>query len=146
MTRGYTASARRTYLIRRGRKRAELYERLLTADPPICRGGHPVAVLNACERRRRGADCLCRFDANELAEDGELLGCGAIADSLEHELEREEVEGLLAEVELCLNRPAPTEDRSAEAFERLGRVRYRLEAVVEHEAGLTDRYSDEIEP
>ncbi len=131
--------------------RAELYDRLLTADPPVCGLGKPVAVLQGCERRRRDQECLCRLDANEVSDDLLRLGCDDLADYLVAGSEPEDVEDFVGAMADCLARsiarrpPDGAGDRE-EATERLRRVERRLRVLVEHEAGLTDRYSDEIDP
>lgn len=130
---------------------AELYDRLLTADPPVCAAGKAVAVLQQCERRRRDQECLCRFDANEIAEDAAGLGCAEVGEYVSGELEPDDVEDFARAVAACLDdrssgTAATDPDGVAAAMERLRRVEGRLGVLVRHEAGLTDRYSDDIDP
>jgi hypothetical protein len=123
-------------------KRADRYAWLLTADPPICASGRPVAVLNQCPRRRRDQVCFCRFDAAEIAEDLNKLGAGELARTLESGLEPEELEDFADGVRGFLRTAKGEEDL-------MGRAKVlvvRLDKLVEAEAGLTDRYSDDIDP
>lgn len=130
--------------------RAELYDRLLTADPPVCALGKPVEVLQRCERRRRSQDCVCRFDANEISDDGLLIGFADLGAYMNGESEPLEVEDFARALAYGLARAAttgPTGDAVEweAATDRLRRVEHRLRVLVAHEAGLTDRYSDEVD-
>ncbi len=130
----------------KGERRAELYDRILTVDPPLCAQGDPVAVLNACDRRRRMLDCLCRFDANEIASDATLFGCTDLASAFDIALEPEDVESVAADLEICLRRSTPSDEVLRDAHDRLQRAASRLERVVDAGAGLTDEYSDAVDP
>jgi hypothetical protein len=127
-------------------RRAELYERILTADPPVCARGNPVAVLNSCERRRRLLECWCRFDVNQIAADASTLRCPDLAASFDIAVDPEDVEAIAADIELCLERSLPADEGERDALERLTRVRQRLDVLTEHGAGLTDEYSDAVTP
>jgi hypothetical protein len=127
-------------------RRAELYVRLLTADPPVCGYGSARGLLNACERRRRGQRCLCRFNASEIADDLEAVAVDGDIGGLEIEYEPDEVGDLLADMQLAVGRVTPADDRERDARDRLLQVVSALEIVVERGSGLTDRYSDDIEP
>ncbi len=74
---------------------------LLTADPPVCASGNPVAVLTACERRRRLEECLCRFDASSIAEELSEIGCDDAADYFRDELSADEVEDVVSALGEC---------------------------------------------
>ena len=125
-------------------KEAEKYRRLLTADPPICGLGAPVSVLNNCTRRAVGQDCLCRFDANEVADDAELIGCDF---SLEIDLEAREVEESADELASCLQLAwAPATDDEREALARLTAVHRRLLTVARHGSSISDRYAEDVDP
>jgi hypothetical protein len=126
-------------------RRAEQYERLLTADPPICGQGSPVALLNGCERRRRGLDCWCRFNASEISDDLDALGIGSEI-SLETEFDPDEVEDLTADFELALQHATPYDDWRRDAHDRLVAVVQRLQRIADRGSGLTDTYSDDIDP
>jgi len=123
-------------------RRADKYPWLLTADPPVCAGGRPVAVLNRCPRRRREQECHCRFDPAEIAEDLEELGAGQLARTLEDSLEPDEVEDFIEELQRCLAQAKGDED----CVERVRALVARLQRLVEAEAGLTDRYADDVDP
>lgn len=123
------------------RYRAEQYPGLLTADPPICAVGLPLTVLRRCERIRRGETCYCRIYSRDLADDLIAAGAPQQADYLSESLEPEDVEALVAELR-------------AIDFDRLadGDLRARVDAgvaqlarLVQHDAGLTDRYSDDLD-
>lgn len=130
----------------RGTRRAELYDRVLTADPPLCGRGNAVAVLNSCERRRRMLECICRFDANQIAEDASLFDCADVASAMEDSLEPDDVEALAGDLELCLGRAGASTEIERDARDRLERAFQRLERVIDAGAALTDEYSDAIEP
>lgn len=122
-------------------RRADRYAWLLTADPPLCASGRPIAVLNQCPCRRRGQVCLCRFDAAEIAEDLGELGAGELARTLEDGMEPEEVADFADGVRRCLIGAKGDE----ELVERVKVLLVRLEKLIEAEAGLTGRYSDDID-
>ncbi len=122
-------------------RRADRYSWLLTSDPPLCGGGRPVAVLNQCSRRRKGQICFCRFEAAEIAEDLGKLGAGELARELEDGMEPDEVADFADGVRRCLRGAKGDE----ELIERVKVLLVRLEKVVEAEAGLTDRYSDDVD-
>lgn len=126
-------------------RRADRYVWLLTADPPLCASGKPVAVLNQCSRRRHAQLCYCRFDAAEISGDLEKLGCAELSRALEDSLEPDEVADFAQHVEHCL-RGSRTHTALEEVVERVKVLLVGLERVVEAEAGLTDRYSDEVDP
>ena len=120
---------------------------LLTADPPVCRGGNPVAVLNACERRRRLEECLCRFDASSIAEQLGEIGCDEAADYFRDELSPEEVEEVASALEECSEgSSSDDEDANEDADAFVKGLRARLAIVVDAEAGLTARYAGEVDP
>lgn len=123
-------------------ERADRYFWLLTADPPVCAGGRPVAVLNQCPRRRKGQICFCRFDAAQIADDLAELGAGELARSLEDGLEPDEVEDFADGVRRSLQAAKGDED----LIERLKALVVRLDKLVDAEVGLTDRYSDDVDP
>ena len=124
-------------------RRHDKYVWLLTADPPICAGGRPTAVLNQCSRRRNGQECYCRFDAAEIGDDLGQLGATELARTLEECLDADEVAGFAEDVRRALEWARSTDD---ELVERLRVLGVRLGRLVEHEAGLTDRYSDDVDP
>ncbi len=130
----------------RRRARAELYHRLLVADPPVCGRGNVIAILNSCERRRRMLDCQCRFDANEISKDAETIGCEALASAFDVALEPDDVEDVAADLELCLRSAKTTNEFERDARDRLVAVSKRLERVIEAQSALTDEYSDEVDP
>lgn len=123
-------------------RRADRYSWLLTADPPLCSGGRPVVVLNQCPRRRNEQICFCRFDAAEIAEDLTKLGAAVLARELEDGMEPEEVADFTDGVREHLARSKGDE----ETVERVKVLLVRLQQVVDAEAGLTDRYSDDVDP
>jgi hypothetical protein len=124
-------------------RRADRYNWLLTADPPLCTGGKPVAVLNQCSRRRKGQLCYCRFDAAEISGDLDKLGCGELARTLEDSLEPDDVSDFADGIRSCLIRARGQDE---ELVERVKVLVVRLDQVIEAEAGLTDRYSDDVDP
>ena len=123
------------------RNRAEQYPSLLTADPPVCRVGPPLAVLRRCERLRRDEVCWCRFASADFAD--ELIEAGApeLADYFATALEPEDVDELSSKVRALVASGVP----DAELADSLARLSRRLRRLVEAEAGLTDRYSDELD-
>lgn len=124
-------------------RRADRYVWLLTADPPVCAGGRPVAVLNQCSRKRKGELCHCRFDAAEISDDLGMLGCGELARTLEDGLEPDELSDFADGIRGCLSLAGGKDD---ELVERVKVLVTRLDRIIEAEAGLTDRYSDDVDP
>ena len=129
--------------------RHDKYTWLLTADPPICAAGRPVVVLNACERRRRGGECWCRFDVADIAEDlrdQDDAAASRLAGDFEDEIEAEEVDAVTESLAGVIARSRPRTAAAEDRLERLKQVRARLLRVVEAGAGLTSRYADDIDP
>ncbi len=127
------------------------YRWLLLADPPICRGGRPVAVLNNCDRLRRAEVCWCRFETQEAVEDVAMVGePGALDDWLTAgDLEDRDVEDLRDAVLRIVKRvrsgsDAPSDD-AAGAADRLEALAVRLSRLVDRGSGLSDRYTDDID-
>jgi hypothetical protein len=123
------------------RNRAEQYPSLLTADPPVCRVGPPLAVLRRCERLRRDEVCWCRFAAADLADELSEAGAPELGDYFATALEPEDVNELSSRVRALAASGIPDEDL-ADSVARLSR---RLRRLVEAESGLTDRYSDDLD-
>jgi hypothetical protein len=131
------------------------YRWLLTADPPVCRAGRPIVVLENCDRLRREESCWCRFDVAEIAEDLDVIGYRKIAEDWLHDhLEPEDVEAFRDEVASAIERAmrvSVTQDDALvkteveHGIERVRSLRARLDRLVEREAGMTDRYSDDLE-
>jgi hypothetical protein len=127
------------------------YRWLLLADPPICRGGRPEAVLNNCDRLRRGEVCWCRFETQEAVEDVAMVGePGALDDWLTAgDLEERDVEDLRdAILRIVKRRRAGSETLSedaAGAAERLDALAVRLSRVVDRGSGLSDRHADDVD-
>lgn len=123
------------------RNRAEQYPSLLTADPPVCRVGPPLAVLRRCERLRRDEVCWCRFAAADLADELTEAGAPELADYFATALEPEDVDELSSKVRALVASGVP----DAELADSVARLSRRLRRLVEAEAGLTDRYSDDLD-
>jgi hypothetical protein len=129
--------------------RHDKYNWQLTADPPICAAGRPTVVLNACERRRRGGECWCRFDVADIAQDLREEADPAatrLAADLEDELEADEVEAIAEAFAAVIARSRPRTAAAEDRLERLKQVHARLQHVAEAGAGLTSRYTDDIDP
>ena len=124
------------------RNRAEQYPSLLTADPPVCRVGPPLAVLRRCERLRRDEVCWCRFAAADLADELIEAGASELADYFAAALEPEDVDELSSKVHALATSESVPDAGLADSVARLSR---RLRRLVEAEAGLTDRYSDDLD-
>jgi hypothetical protein len=124
-----------------GRYDAVQYPWLLTADPPVCRSGPALGVLRRCERLRRGDRCICRFAAADIADDLEKAGWPDLADYFATPLEPEDVE------ELARKLRASDQSKLADAdlAESLALLLRDLSRLVEAGAGLTDRFSDELD-
>lgn len=118
--------------------------RLLTAEPPVCRGGRPLDVLANCDRLRRGDLCWCRFEAEAIAEDLGAIGAENLSDWLTDTLEPEDVEAFANDVERAINaaRARAAED---DAVQRVVHLHARLRQLVRTGAGLTDQYSDDLD-
>jgi hypothetical protein len=123
------------------RYRAEQYIWLLTADPPICRAGRPIEVLNSCERRRRDEVCWCRVAVRDVVDDLELVGRPDLGEWFESELEADDV----ADLAERLHAIAPGNGDDA-ALERVMALANILRRVADHGSGLTDRYADDVDP
>jgi hypothetical protein len=120
---------------------AEQYPGLLTADPPVCASGPPLAALRRCERLRRGEACWCRIYSRQLADDLCDVGASAQAEYLTQSLEPEDLEALVGELRaLSLDRV-----RDAELRGRVEAAIEQLSRLVRHGAGLTDLYSDDLD-
>jgi hypothetical protein len=134
-----------------GRYQRADYRWLLLADPPICRGGRPEAVLNNCDRLRRGEVCWCRFETQEAVEDVEMVGePGTLDDWLTAgDLEERDVEDLRdAILRIVKRRRAGSEalsEDAAGAVERLEALAVRLGRVVDRGSGLSDRHADDVD-
>jgi hypothetical protein len=134
-----------------GRYQRADYRWLLLADPPICRGGRPEAVLNNCDRLRRGEVCWCRFETQEAVEDVAMVGePGALDDWLTAgDLEERDVEDLRdAILRIVKRRRAGSEalsEDAAGAVERLEALAVRLGRVVDRGSGLSDRHADDVD-
>jgi len=127
--------------MRRRAAPAEQYPRLLTADPPICSVGPPLATLRRCDRLRRGDRCYCRFAAADIAEDLVAADRLDLAQFLEASLEVEDVEELADEVATI-----DVESMGDEGLaERLTILRGDLQRLVDAGSGLIDRYSDDLD-
>ncbi len=124
-----------------GRSNAVQYPWLLTADPPICRSGPALGVLRRCERLRRADRCLCRFAAADIAEDLENAGSPDLADYFATPLEPEDVEELARKL-LIFN---PSKLADTDLADRLFQLLRDLDRLVEAGAGLTDRFSDDLD-
>lgn len=124
-----------------GRYNAVQYPWLLTADPPVCRSGPALGVLRRCERLRRGDRCLCRFAAADIAEDLENAGSRDLADYFATSLEPEDVEELVRKLRIF----DPNKLADADLADRLLQLLRDMDRLVEAGAGLTDRFSDDLE-
>ena len=125
----------------RGRRyRAEQYIWLLTADPPICRDGRPVEVLNNCDRQRRGERCWCRVLVREVADDLDHIGQGDVSEFLEAGLEADDVSDVAARL-----RSAAALAEGTDESDRVIAVSYDLERIADRGSGLTDRYADDVD-
>jgi hypothetical protein len=121
--------------------RPEQYPSLLTADPPVCQVGPALAVLRRCERLRRDEECWCRFAAADLADQLTEAGAPDLGDYFSSALEPEDVDELSSKVRVLAMSGIP----DGELADSVARLSRRLRRLVEAEAGLTDRYSDELE-
>lgn len=124
-----------------GRYDAVQYPWLLTADPPVCGSGPALGVLRRCERLRRGQHCQCRFAAADIGDDLEAAGHRDLADYFTTSLEPEDVEELAGRLRVA----SPNDLQDGELAERLVQLLRDLDRLVEAGAGLTDRYSDELD-
>lgn len=120
------------------------FVRLLTADPPVCRGGRPLDVLANCDRLRRGESCWCRFEAEAIAEDFDAIGADHMSDWLVDTLEPEDVEAFANDVDRAVAL-AQAKSAADDDLQRVVHLQARLRRLVHAGAGLTDRYSDELE-
>lgn len=120
------------------------FVRLLTADPPVCRGGRPLEVLANCDRMRRGEPCWCRFEAETIADDLEAIAATDVSAWLTDTLEPEDVEALADDLDRAVSL---AEARSADddAVQRVAQLHARLRRLVRAGAGLTDRHSDDLD-
>jgi hypothetical protein len=129
------------------------YVWLLTAEPPVCRGGDSRTVLMRCERLRRGEACICRFNVAELSDDLAAIGADDLAEKwLSDRLEASDVEAFRNELALAhqnavrVAQIAPKEERldAEHGAERVGQLVNRLSTLVSEGAELTDEFSDEL--
>lgn len=100
-----------------------------------------MALLRRCERERLGEPCDCRVYSGDLADD--LVAAGAVeqAEYLTDRLEPEDVAALADEMAaIDLDRIEDSDLRH-----RLENGRVQLARLAQHEAGLTDRYSDDLD-
>lgn len=118
--------------------------RLLTADPPLCRAGKPLEVLSNCDRLRRGEPCWCRLEAEAMGEDLVAIGADRVSDWLTDTLEPEDVEAFTEDV-LHAIEAARTPPIDEEAVQRVQHWHAWLRRLVRAGAGLTDRYSDDLD-
>lgn len=124
-----------------GRYNAAQYPWLLTADPPVCMSGPALGVLRRCERLRRSDRCVCRFAAADIAEDLENAGLPDLAEYFATPLEPEDVEELARKLRIS----NPNRLADADLADRLVLLLRDLDRLVEAGAGLTDRFSDELD-
>ncbi len=127
--------------MRRHQVPPEQHSWLLTADPPVCAIGPALGVLRRCERLRLDQHCFCRIAAADVADDLAAAGALELAEFLDTALEPDDVEALrdgVQDLDLDgLDDPA--------LAERLATLRGDLERLVRAGAGLTDRYSDDLD-
>jgi hypothetical protein len=127
------------------------YRWLLLADPPVCRTGRPEAVLNNCDRLRRGEVCWCRFETQDAVEDIGIVGAaGALDDWLTAgDLEDRDVEDLRDKILGIVSRVRAEGEAASEevagAIERLEALAARLGRLVDRGSGLSDRYADDVD-
>lgn len=114
----------------------------------MCGLGDPIAVLNACQRRRRGQMCVCRVSVTEVTEDLATAGCPEVAEALDADLEPEDVLAFADAVEACRRRAEsdPSDVPRVEAADRLGEFGQRLALLVDREVALSDRHAEDIDP
>jgi hypothetical protein len=112
---------------RRRRSRFSESTWILAADPPLCRGGNPAAVLAACPR---GDACVCTIDLGALAED--------LAEVNRQELIEDWEVGVAAEVvaDAAEALAAVGDDVDDDAAERLERWAGRLGAIASNGSSL----------
>ena len=128
---------------------------VLTADPPVCRIGGPIVVLANCDRLRRQESCWCRFDVSEITGDLAAMGHRSIAeDWLQDDLEPKDVEAFRDEIAFVLERAdrlskaqvgAAAKTEIEHATERVRLLHVRLNWLVQREAGITGRFSEDLE-
>ena len=131
-----------------GRFQRADYRWILLADPPVCRAGRPISVLNNCDRLRRDQACWCRFETEPIVEDAARLGAaGALDDWLTAgDLEDRDVEDLRDAVATLSRRAGkPADDEAAAALDRMQILLRNLDRLVERGSGLIDRYADDLE-
>jgi RNA polymerase sigma factor (sigma-70 family) len=120
------------------------FVRLLTADPPVCRGGRPLEVLANCDRMRRGEPCWCRFEAETIADDLDAIAASDLSEWLTDTLEPEDVETFADDLERAVN-VARAKSFDDDAVQRVVHLHTGLRRLVRAGAGLTDRHSDDLD-
>ena len=100
-----------------------------------------MAVLRRCERLRRDEVCWCRFPASDLADELAEAGAPDLADYFASTLEPEDVDELSQKVRALVTSGIP----DAELADSVALLSRRLWRLAEAEAGLTDRYSDDLD-
>lgn len=136
-----------------GRYQRADYRWLLLADPPVCRAGRPEVVLNNCDRIRKGEPCWCRFESNDINEDLAAIGASGTADDwlTAGDLDPRDVEDFRDAMRAAVDRARRLsteqsfDDEGAFALDRVEDLVRRLGRLVEHESGLSDRHSDDVE-
>ena len=118
--------------------------RLLTADPPVCRGGRPLEVLVNCDRMRRGEPCWCRFEAETIADDLDAIAAGDLSEWLTDALEPEDVEAFADDLERAVS-AARARSADDDAVQRVVHLHAMLRRLIRAGAGLTDRHSDDLD-
>jgi hypothetical protein len=120
------------------------FVRLLTADPPVCRAGRPLEVLANCERLRRGEVCWCRFEAEAIADDFEAIHAAHLTDWLTDAMDPADVDEFAGDIDKAIAVARATHIGDDDV-QRVVHLRARLGRLVQAGAGLTDRYSDELD-
>ena|SRR5438045_3455417 len=121
----------------------------MAADPPLCGTGRTVQRILQCSLPRRGGYCHCLFDVNEIVDDlTEAQGIEAAGGWFEADIESEDVAQLIRDfrvVKIGVGRLPLDNAARDEVAQRIQQWIARFSELEEAGAGLTGRYSDDLD-
>jgi len=93
---------------------------------------------------RRGDPCWCRFEAETIADDLDAIGAGDLSEWLTDTFDPEDVAAFADDLEKALS-GARARAADDDGIHRVAQLHARLSRLVRAGAGLTDRYSDDLD-
>jgi hypothetical protein len=120
----------------------------MTADPLLCGSGKTVTKILQCPLPHRDETCQCLFEVNEIVDDLTDAAQVDVGQWFEDDIDADDVGQLIADFRRAqvavtqLNSDAETKEQIRQ---RLGVWMTRFALLQEAGAGLTGRYSDDLD-